>query len=192
MKKLALHALGSLIFISLNLAALPSAAQVSVTMRDVSAFTKELFSYQGARLLMGDNASTPLEQSVFTFSKPSEASKTDQLYLERFQRLGERWTKIATHHVSHEGLLSVWGTRKAFVDPDKDQSVDAFFVYSKHKADKTQTSVHLVISHKAAFYTISGFENDKYSQSSFSKNFTELPSAVKAAALKYWDSLDKE
>jgi hypothetical protein len=168
--------------------------QVSLVMRAPEAYSKSVFAYQGERLLTGDNASTPLEDNVFIFSKPAtptSAVKQDVLYFQRYQKINEQWQRSALYVVEHSGLLSVWKTRKAFLDSDKDQSVDAMFVYSKHDLNQKQLSVHLLISHKSSVYTLSTTQATDYKETSFSANYSELPAPLKAAALKYWDQLDK-
>jgi hypothetical protein len=180
--------------ILLTLSAASAFTQVSVVMRAPEAYSKSVFAYQGERLLTGDNVSTPLEDSVFIFSKsapPSSAVKLDVLYFQRYQKMNDQWQRSAFYAIEHSGLLSVWETRKAFLDPDKDQSVDAMFVYSKHDLNKKQLSVHLLISHKSGIYTLSALEATGYKETSFSANFSELPKPLKEAALKYWDQLDK-
>lgn len=169
-------------------------AQVSLVIRAPEAYSKQVFGFQGERMLTGDNASTPQEDNVFIFSKsaaPATAVKLDVLYFQRYQKISAQWQRSAFVAIEHAGLLSVWNTRKAFLDPDKDQSVDAMFVYSKHDLNKNQQSVHLLISHKYSLYTLSASESSNYKETSFSPNFSELPAAVKEAALKYWDLLDK-
>jgi hypothetical protein len=178
----------------LALSAASAFAQVSVVIRAPEAYSKSVFAYQGERLMTGDNVSTPLEDNVFIFSKsaaPASAVKLDVLYFQRYQKINEQWQRSVLHAIEHSGLLSVWNTRKAFLDPDKDQSVDAMFVYSKHDLDKKQLSVHLLISHKNSIYTLSTTEATNYKETSFSANYGELPKSVKEAALKYWDELDK-
>jgi hypothetical protein len=169
-------------------------AQVSVVMRAPEAYSKLVFAYQGERLLTGDNASTPLEDSAFIFSKsaaPTSLVKQDVLYFQRYQKINAQWQRSAFFVIEHGGLLSVWKTRKAFLDADKDQSVDAMFVYSKHDLNQKQQSVHLLISHKSSVYTLSATEATDYKETSFSANYGELPASLKAAALRYWDQLDK-
>jgi hypothetical protein len=178
----------------LTLSAASTFAQVSVVIRAPEAYSKSVFAYQGERLLTGDNVSTPLEDNVFIFSKsaaPASRLKLDVLYFQRYQKISEQWQRSVLHAIEHSGLLSVWNTRKAFLDPDKDQSVDAMFVYSKHDLNKKQLSVHLLISHKSSIYTLSTLEATDYKETSFSANYGELPKSVKEAALKYWDELDK-
>jgi hypothetical protein len=169
-------------------------AQVSVVLRAPEAYSKSIFAYRGELFLTGDSATTSLEDSVFIFSKsapPSSAVKLDALYFQRYRKANDQWQRSAFHVIEHSGLLSVWNTRKAFLDPDKDLSVDAMFVYSKHDLNKAQISVHLLISHQSGIYTLSAHEATGYRETSFSANFSELPAAVKEAALKYWDQLDK-
>jgi hypothetical protein len=178
----------------LALSAASAFAQVSVVIRAPEAYSKSVFAYQGERLLTGDNASTLLEDNVFIFSKsaaPASAVKLDVLYFQRYQKINDQWQRSVLHAIEHSGLLSVWNTRKAFLDPDKDQSVDAMFVYSKHDLNKKQLSVHLLVSHKSSIYTLSTTEATNYKETSFSANYGELPKPVKEAALKYWDELDK-
>jgi hypothetical protein len=178
----------------LALSAASAFAQVSVVIRAPEAYSKSVFAYQGERLMTGDNVSTPLEDNVFIFSKsaaPASAVKLDVLYFQRYQKISDQWQRSVLHAIEHSGLLSVWNTRKAFLDPDKDQSVDAMFVYSKHDLNKKQLSVHLLISHKSSIYTLSTLEATDYKETSFSANYGELPKSVKEAALKYWDELDK-
>jgi hypothetical protein len=178
----------------LALTAASAFAQVSVVIRAPEAYSKSVFAYRGELLLTGDNATTPLEDSVFIFSKsapPVSAVKLDALYFQRYQKENDQWQRGAFHVVEHSGLLSVWTTRKAFLDPDKDQSVDAMFVYSKHDLNKRQLSVHLLISHRSNIYTLSATEASDYKETSFSANFSALPVPLKEAALRYWDQLDK-
>jgi hypothetical protein len=178
----------------LTLGATNTFAQVSVVIRSPEAYSKSVFAYQGERLLTGDNVTTPLEDSVFIFSKsaePASVVKLDVLYFQRYQKINDQWQRSALHVIEHSGLLSVWNTRKAFLDSDKDQSVDAMFVYSKHDLNNTQLSVHLLISHKSSVYTLSALEATSYKETSFSSNYSELPKPLKEAALKYWDQLDK-
>jgi hypothetical protein len=179
----------------LTLSGASAFAQVSVVFRAPEAYGKSVFAYQGERLLSGDNASTPLEDNVFIFSKsaaPASAVKLDVLYFQRYQKVNDQWQRSVFHAIEHSGLLSVWNARKAFLDSDKDQSVDAMFVYSKHDLNRKQLSVHLLISHKSSIYTLSALEATDYKETSFSANYSELPAPLKEAALKYWDQLDKK
>ena len=170
-----------------------ASAQVSVVSRNQASYTQDVFNYAGSRVMMVDEVNIAgSEDNVYIFSKPDAGVSPDVLYFQQYQKVDGKFKRTLLHAITHDGLLSIWKSRKVFTDADKDRRVDAFFVYSKHTANKTQTSTHMLISHNGVVYTLSANKADEYMATAMSENFGKLDALVKEAALKYWTSLDKE
>ena len=168
-------------------------AQVSVVSRNQASYTQDVFNYAGSRMMMVDEANIAgSEDNVYIFSKPDAGASPDVLYFQQYQKVDGKFKRALLHTITHDGLLSIWKSRKVFTDVDKDRRVDAFFVYSKHAANKTQTSTHILISHNGVVYTLGANKADDYTTTAMSENFGKLDAQVKEADLKYWTSLDKE
>ena len=170
-----------------------ASAQVSVISRNQASYTQDVFNYAGSRMMMVDEVNIAgSEDNVYIFSKPDAGASPDVLYFQQYQKNNGKYERTLLHTISHDGLLSVWKSRKVFTDADKDRRVDAFFIYSKHANNRTQTSAHMLISHNGVAYTLSANKADDYTATAMSENFDKLNAQVKEAALKYWTSLDKE
>ena len=167
-------------------------AQISVITRNPASYTKEVFPFQGSRIMTVDEAHSPNnEENVFVFSKVDRGAKPDVMYFQRFTKADGRWTLKSKTEIRHDGIVVAIGNRKAFTDADKSKSVDAFFVYSLNDFDLKQQSIHMLISQGSKIFTIAASLADGYQSSKFSDNFAELSPNAKDAALSYWAKLDK-
>lgn len=167
-----------------------SKAQITSIAMNVSDLKDAPFKFKGTRAMMVDRIDDGSSKNIFVFSKVPAGRNPDTLYAEKFTKIGDTWKLAQEKTITHNGVISVWGARKGFTDPDKDKQVDAFFIYSFHDADfKKQLSVHLILFHKGESYTLSETADGKGSQS---KNFASLPESIKTEVLDYWNKLDKK
>jgi hypothetical protein len=168
-------------------------SQVTYTKRNIEAYTSDVFTYMGSRILFVDEASIDsIDQNVFIISKVNKGVVPDSLFFQYYKKKGNKWAQHATYTISHNGLISAWYQRKLFSDMDKNKQVESVFIYSKHNIDAVQESVHLLLCHNRVFYTIDAYAKDGYTQSSYSKNFEALPEAIKKEVTTYWNTLDKK
>lgn len=118
-------------------------AQVSNIVRNPDSYKN--FPYEGTRIIQVDEAnSSDNEDNVFIFSKIEKGAKPDKMTFQRFTKVGGDWKVVAKKQMTHDGILSAWGQRKAFADYDKDKSIDALFIYALNDYDFKQQSVHLI------------------------------------------------
>ena len=167
-------------------------AQVELITRNKESYTKDVFDYKGVRVLFIDEVNLENEKNVFIFSKVEKNANPDVMYLQRFQKSNNKWTTKTVFEIKHKGIISGWASRKAFVDYDKDKSVDAFFIFALYDADFKQETVNLVFSKKDKFYTIESKVSDGFSTNQFSENFKDLDENTKSNIMEYWNGLDKE
>lgn len=180
------------IFVLLVLISNFAVAQVSTITRNPASYTKEVFPFQGSRIVQVDEAHSPgNEENVFIFSKVERGAKPDVMHFQRFTKTNGNWTIRAKTEIRHDGIVVAIGNRKAFMDADKNKSVDALFIYSLNDLDLKQQSIHMLISQGGKIYTIAATLADGYQSSKFSDNFSELSPATKEAAMSYWAKLDK-
>ena len=167
-------------------------AQVSNVIRNEASYTQEVFPYRGIRMMQVDEVSCPNnEENVFIFSKIEKNAKNDIMYFQRFTKVNSKWKLNSDLEIKHDGIISVWKSRKAFLDTNKDKSIDALFIYSLNDYDFKQQTVHLIFSHLSKIYTIFSNIADGYSKDTFSNNFKELDETSKSKILEYWNKLDK-
>ena len=167
-------------------------AQVSNIIRNEANYKQEIFPYRGTRIMQVDEVSCPdNEENVFIFSKIEKNAKNDIMYFQRFTKVNSKWKLNSDLEIKHDGIISVWKSRKAFLDTNKDKSIDALFIYSLNDYDFKQQTVHLIFSHLSKIYTISSSISDNYSKDIFSDNFKELDETSKSKILEYWNKLDK-
>ncbi|MEA9413313.1 hypothetical protein [Flavobacterium sp. PL02] len=168
-------------------------AQVSSIVRNKDSYTQEVFPYKGVRAIQIDEVNSPgNEDNVFIFSKIEKNANPDKMYFQRFTKVGDKWIVKSIIEVNHNGIISAWGSRKAFWDFDKDKSIDALFIYGLYDADFKQQSVHLIFSQKDQLYTIESSVSDNFGTDKFSSNFDSLSEIYKAKILEYWSKLDKK
>lgn len=168
-------------------------AQVSNVQRNKDSYTQAVFPYKGVRTIQIDEVNfVDKEDNVFIFSKIEKNAKPDKMYLQRFTKEQSGWILKSLIEINHDGIISAWGSRKAFADYDSDQSIDALFIYGLYDANFKQQSVHLIYSTKAQFYTIEASVLDGFKENKFSANFNDLEKSVKNKILEYWNKLDKE
>jgi hypothetical protein len=56
------------------------------------------------------------------------------------------WQLVADELISEEGIVtSIWESRKAFFDADKDGKLDALFIYSRHPKDDLKSSLAVLV-----------------------------------------------
>lgn len=167
-------------------------AQVSNIIRNKDSYTQDVFPYKGVRAIQIDEVNSPgNEDNVFIFSKIEKNAKPDKMYFQRFTKVNDKWIVKSILEVNHNGIISAWGSRKAFWDFDKDKSIDALFIYGLYDADFKQQSVHLIFSKKDQFYTIESSISDNFKTDKFSSNFDSLDETYKSKILEYWEGLDK-
>lgn len=180
------------IFISFLLISQLVLGQILHTTRNIDSYPKNIFPYQGTRIMCIDEVHVVNnEENVYLFSKIEANKNPDSLYFQHYKKQNDRWTKVKDISFSHNGFLSVWKSRKAFNDADKNKSVDALFIFSKHNTDKIQESVHLILCSNEEFYFISANKKDEYKKSTYSDNFEGLKESIKSDVIKYWNALDK-
>jgi hypothetical protein len=168
----------------------------SVT-RNPASYTQDVFPYKGSRMMMMDEVSSQgSEDNVFIFSKVEKFAKPDVMYFQRFTRevgkTGTPWKLIASSEIKYDGIIVVVNNRKTFTDNDKQNSIDALFIYALNDADLKQQSIHALFSHGEKIYTIAANKSDNYATSQFSTNFQELSPTIKAGIMAYWTKLDKK
>ncbi len=167
-------------------------AQVSNVIRNEASYTQEIFPYRGIRMMQVDEVSCPEnEENVFIFSKIEKNAKKDIMYFQRFTKISSKWKLNSDLEIKHDGIISVWKSRKAFLDTNKDKSIDALFIYSLNDYEFKQQTVHLIFSHLSKIYSIYSNISDNYSKDTFSDNFKELDENSKSKILEYWNKLDK-
>ncbi|WP_281634720.1 hypothetical protein [Flavobacterium luteolum] len=168
-------------------------AQVSNVIRNKDSYTQDVFPYKGVRIIQVDEVSSPgNEENVFIFSKIEKNVIPDKMYFQRFTKVNDKWVLKSILEVNHNGIISSWGSRKAFGDYNKDKSVDALFIYGLYNTDFKQQSVHLVFSQKDKFYSIESSVSDNFGTDKFSDNFKSLDAESKKQVLEYWNKLDKK
>jgi hypothetical protein len=168
----------------------------SVT-RNPASYTQDVFPYKGSRMMMVDEVSSPgHEDNVFIFSKVEKFAKPDVMYFQRFTReagkAGTPWKLSASTEIKYDGIIVVVNNRKTFTDNDKQNSIDALFIYALNDADLKQQSIHALFSRGDKIYTIAANKSDNYASSQFSANFQELSPTIKAGIMAYWTKLDKK
>lgn len=166
-------------------------AQVSNVVRNPDSYKN--LPFEGTRILQVDEANSPdNEDNVFMFSKIEKGAKPDKMTFQRFTKVDGKWKVVAKKQMTHDGILSAWGQRKAFADYDKDKSIDALFIYALNDYDLKQQSVHLIFSKKDKLYEISTSAESGYTKDVYSDNFKTLPENIQSKILEYWNKLDKE
>jgi hypothetical protein len=167
-------------------------AQVSVVTRNKESYTQDIFPYKGLRAIQIDEVSSPgQEENVFIFSKVEKNANPDTMYFQRFTKVDGKWTLKVLFTITHKGIISAWGSRKGFVDYNKDKSIDAFFIYGLYDTDFKQQTVHLIFSQFDKIYTIESSVSDNFEVNKFSDNFDTLEANAKKEILDYWAKLDK-
>ena len=168
-------------------------AQISNVVRNKDSYTQEIFPYKGVRTIQIDEVSSVNnEENVFIFSKIDKNANPDKMYFQRFTKVDGKWILKSILEINHKGIISSWGSRKAFGDYNKDKSVDALFIYGLYDTDFKQQSVHLIFSQKDQFYTIESSVSDNFKTDKFSENFKSLDADSKKQILEYWNKLDKK
>ena len=160
-------------------------------------FEKSGFPYKGKRVLQVEDISTPKEQNYYVFSKNERGSAQDELYIQQFKKVNNKWKVVAEDKVAEPGIItSVWDARKAFFDADKDGQADVLFVYSKHPKENIneQLSVVLLLIYKNKFYRIENKEETDYDPmyDLYDFNPEDLPKAVLEQFEGFWNKLDKK
>lgn len=181
------------IFLSLPLVGF---SQITDTAVNKEKFEKSGFPYRGERVLMVDNISTPKEENLYIFSKNKWGTAQDSLYIEQFQKTDKGWSRTAAKVVAEKGLAtSTWGSRKMFLDADKDGKADVVYVYSKSTPEDLDhtLSVVLTVIYKNEFYTIEGKAKSNYNANAdeYSANYKKLPASLKERVAEFWLKLDK-
>ncbi|MBS7252843.1 hypothetical protein [Flavobacterium branchiicola] len=168
-------------------------AQISNVIRNKDSYTQEVFPYKGVRAIQIDEVSSVgNEDNVFIFSKIEKNAIPDKMYFQRFTKVNDKWVVKSILEVNHNGIISAWGSRKAFWDWNKDKSIDGLFIYGLYDAAFKQESVHLIFSQKDQFYTIEANVSDDFKTDKFSDNFKTLDAESKKQVLEYWNKLDKK
>lgn len=167
-------------------------AQVSVVTRNKDSYTQDVFPYKGVRAIQIDEVHcSNNEENIFIFSKIEKNANPDRMYFQRFTKKDDKWSLVTLSEIDHNGIISAWGSRKGFMDYNKDKSIDAFFIYGLYDSDFKQQSVCLLFSQYDKVYTIKTDKKSEFKNNIFSENFKELDGKVRKQIMEYWDELDK-
>lgn len=167
-----------------------SQAQITSISMNIEDLKDAPFKIRGSRAMMVDRIDDGTSKHIFVFSKIRSGSIPDTLFAQKFTKIGEDWKLVQEQVIAHSGAISIWKSRKAFLDADKDKNAEALFIYSLHDATmQKQLSVHLLLMYKDQTYTINGVPGQK---DTLSSNFMKLPESIKKEVLDYWNNLDKE
>jgi len=157
-------------------------------------FESSGFPFKGKRVLQVEHIETAKEDNYIVFSKEERGADPDRLYVQQFQRKEGMWVPIVEETIQEDGIImSVWESRKAFFDADKDGRLDALFIYSRHPKDNIQQQLSCIalILYKGQFYRLRADVDDGYQKKSYSDNYTSLPTEIKESVERYWENLDK-
>ncbi len=173
-----------------------SVAQAQITDITVNKenFQSSGFPFKGKRVLQVERIQTAKEDNYIIFSKEERGADPDKLYAQQFQRIDGMWVPIVEETIQEDGIItSVWESRKAFFDADKDGKLDAVFIYSRHPKDNVekQLSCIALVLYKGQFYRMRAEAEDGYEKTTYSDNYASLPAEVKEYAERYWQNLDK-
>lgn len=170
-------------------------AQITSISVNKANFEQSGFPYKGKRVLQVEHITTAQEDNYIVFSKEERDADPDQLYIQQFQKINDKWTAVAEDNVSEKDIVtSVWDARKAFFDADKDGNLDAIFVYSRHPKgdmDKQLSCIALVLYNKQ-FYRLQADQADGYQKTTYSDNYSKLPEVIKTKVTQFWEKLDKD
>ena len=169
-------------------------AQITTISINKENFQASNFPFKGKRVLQVERIQTPKEDNYIVFSKDERGANPDNLYVQHFQQVDGMWKVVTAETISEVGVItSVWESRKAFFDADKDGKLDALFVYSGHPQDNVQKQLSCIglVLYKNKFYRLRAEEADGYSQTTYSENYSSLPVEVRETVERYWENLDK-
>ena len=166
-------------------------SQVSNVIRHPDSYKD--FAFEGVRIVQVEEVASPgNEENVIIFSKIEKGAQPDKMFIQRFTKQGGTWNVVSKKTINHAGVISSWGSRKAFGDYDKDKSADAILVYSLSDYDFNQQSVHVILSKGKEIYEIASDAASDYSKPVFSDNFNSLPTELKKRVMDFWTKLDKK
>lgn len=169
-------------------------AQVSNISINKENFQSSGFPFKGKRVLQVERIQTSKEDNYIVFSKEERGADPDKLYAQQFQQIDGVWILVSNELISEDGIItSVWESRKAFFDADKDGKLDALFIYSRHPKDDLQKQLSCIglVLYKSKFYRLRAEASDGYNQTTYSDNYASLPVEVREYVERYWDNLDK-
>lgn len=170
-------------------------AQITSISVNKANFEQSGFPYKGKRVLQVEHITTPQEDNYIVFSKEERHADPDQLYIQQFQKIADKWTVVAEDDVSEKGIVtSVWDARKSFFDADKDGKLDAIFVYSRHPKEDMQKQLSCIalILYNKKFYRLQADHDDGYQKTTYSDNYGQLPEVIKIQIANFWQKLDKD
>lgn len=164
-------------------------AQITSISMNIEDLKDAPFKFKGTRAMMVDRIDDASAKNIFVISKVNSGSNPDTMFFQKFTKINESWKLTQEKAITYKGIISIWKSRKAFADADKDKQVDALFIYSLHDVEmEKQLAVNLLLMYKNDSYTISETPDKK---NTYSANFSNLPESVKAYVLEYWNKLDK-
>ena len=170
-------------------------AQITSISVNKANFEQSGFPYKGKRVLQVEHITTANEDNYIVFSKEERDADPDHLYIQQFQKINDKWIPVAENDISEAGVVtSVWDSRKAFFDADKDGKLDAIFVYSRHpKGDmnKQLTCIALVLYNRN-YYRLQADQADGYQKTTYSEGYDQLPQVIKTQVAQFWEKLDKD
>lgn len=173
-----------------------SIAQAQITDISINKenFQSSGFPFKGKRVLQVEHIQTVKEDNYIIFSKEERGADPDKLYVQQFQLKDGMWVPIVEETIQEDGIItSVWESRKAFFDADKDDKLDALFIYSRHPKENIdkQLSCIALILYKGQFYRMRADVEDGYNKTTYSDNYASLPVEVRENVERYWENLDK-
>lgn len=171
-------------------------AQVSMITSGFSQnLTKSDLDFSGDRKLYATGINDKNTENYFVISKNRSGAENDELYLEKFTKVGSDFIKSFSYKLEHpvNKSLAFINNRASYSDVDKDGNYESISLVDQHRSgpESEVVKVYGIIQYKNKAYVVWVSAEDGFSKNYLSENFSELPSSVKDFFLKFWNGLNK-
>lgn len=171
-------------------------AQVSmITSQFSQNLTKSDLDFSGDRKLYAVGINDKNTENYFVVSKNRSGAENDELFIEKFTKNGENFTRSFQYKLVHpiNKSLAYIDNRASYIDVDKDGNYESISLIDQHQSgpeSKVEKVIGMIL-YKNTSYEVWISQEDQFSQNHFSENFSELPSAVSKHFLDFWNGLKK-
>ncbi|QDP84107.1 hypothetical protein FNJ88_00505 [Chryseobacterium sp. SNU WT5] len=186
----------NLLFLILSTASIFANAQVGmITSKFTQNLTKNELNFSGDRKLYAVGINDKNTENYFVVSKNRGGADNDELYLEKFTRNDNVFTKSFQYKLTHpiNKSLAFVDNRASYSDIDKDGNYESISIIDEHKNGPESEVIRVVgmIMYNNTAYEVWISKEDEFSKNHYSENFSQLPNSIKEHFLKFWDGLNK-
>lgn len=157
--------------------------------------TKSDLDFSGDRKLYAVGINDKNTENYFVVSKNRSGAENDELFIEKFTKNGEGFSRSFQYKLIHpiNKSLAFIDNRASYIDVDKDGNYESISMIDQYESgpESPVEKVIGMILHNNKAYEVWVSKEDNFTKNFYSPNFSNLPPSISTHFIDFWNKLAK-